>query len=439
MSDDRARLVRRIGADAKVGLARAWARAKQIVGSDPTGSDDDDRIVDEAAERELAKHAGTMKGGVAKVAQLLAYTSSGAPRELRALWDDAPSEAPAAIARVIEEDLGGAPQALFAEWNPAPIAAASLGQVHAARGADGTEYAVKVQYPGVADALAADVASDGFVRRLAGLPIGRELSSAALASIRTAVVGELDYVAEADALRRARAAWAGDPNVRIPDVVPALSSKRVLTMTRAPGVPLGEVPADDAALHAEIATTIVRFAWGSPLVHGFFNADPNPGNYLVERGSERGGEGQVKVWFLDFGCTVALDEESVAGDLAIWYGLLDDDAFAGAERFRMALVHLGLLKRADSLASTAHRDWERALQAPFRSSEPFRWDRHYAGELTEATRAVLAAGGMQLPPALTLLWRQRMGVASVLGMLEPRANFRRALMQTLGTGKKALR
>ena len=63
----------------------------------------------------------------------------------------------------------------------------------------------------------------------------------------------------------------------------------------------------------------------------------------------------------------------------------------------------------------------------------------YAGELTEATRRVLAAGGLMLPPAVTLLWRQRMGVATVLGMLEPRASFRRALANTLGTGKKALR
>lgn len=436
MTDDaRARLRRRLGADAKVGLARAWARAKQIVGTDPTGSDDDDRIVDEAAERELARHAGAMKGGVAKVAQLLAYTSSGAPAELRALWDAVPAAAPAAISRVIEEDLGRAPQALFAHWDPAPIAAASLGQVHAARGHDGHDYAVKVQYPGIADALAADVESDGFVRRLAGLPIGRELSGPALAAIRTAVVGELDYRAEADALARAAAAWAGDEAIRIPAVERSLSSRRVLTMERAPGLPLAEVAHDDGALHAEIATAIVRFAWGTPLVHGFFNADPNPGNYLVERG----GDGHARVWFLDFGCTVTLDAAAVAGDLAIWHGILDDDAFAGAERFRMALASLGLLKRADSLATVAHRDWERALAAPFASSEPFRWDRHYAGELTEATRRVLAAGGLMLPPAVTLLWRQRMGVAAVLGMLEPRASFRRALARTLGTGKKALR
>lgn len=436
MSDDaRNRLRRRLGADAKVGLARAWARAKQIVTTDPSGSDDDDRIVDEAAERELARHAGSMKGGLAKVAQLLAYTGAGAPEALRALWDHVPAEPPAAIARVVEEDLGKAPQQLFAQWDVQPIAAASLGQVHAARDADGTSWAVKVQYPGIADALEADVASDGFMRRLAGLPIGRALSSEALAVVRAAVIGELDYTAEATALERAAAAWAGDEQIRIPAVDRTRTARRVLTMQRAPGVALAEVAHDDAALHAELATAIVRFAWGTPLVHGFFNADPNPGNYLVERTPD----GHARVWFLDFGCTVALDPELVEGDRALWHGILDEDAFAGAERFRMGLARLGLLKRADSLSSTAHRDWERALAAPFRSSEPFRWDRHHAAEVADTTRRVLAAGGLQLPPALTLLWRQRMGVASVLGMLEPRANFRRALVSAIGTGKKALR
>src|SRR3954468_22489122 len=118
MTAERERLRRRLAADAKVGLARWWARAKQVVTTDPTGSDEDDRIVDQAAERELARHAGTMKAGLAKVAQLLAYTSSGAPLELRALWDNVPAAPAEAIARVVEEELGAPAEALFARWDP---------------------------------------------------------------------------------------------------------------------------------------------------------------------------------------------------------------------------------------------------------------------------------------------------------------------------------
>lgn len=437
--NERERLRRRLGADVKVGLARMWARARQIVTTDPTGSDDDDRVVEQAAERELARHAGQMKGGMAKVAQLLAYTSAGAPRELAALWDGVPAVPGAAIARVVEEELGAPPQRVFEHWEPEPIAAASLGQVHAARGKDGVDYAVKVQYPGIAEALSGDLASDGFARRLAGGELGKELSAESIATLRAAVLGELDYVAEAHALERFGAAWAGDPVVRVPGVNAALSSRRVLTMTRARGVPIGALPHDDPALAAEVATAIARVAWGTPLVHGFFNADPNPGNYLVERDGDGGDGGGLRVWFLDFGCTVDLPEEVAAGDRALWHGILDDDAFAGAEKFRMALARQGLLRRADTLASTAHRDWERALAAPFASAEPFRWSRDYHAELSEATRRVLAQGGLTIPAAVTLLWRQRLGVSAVLAMLEPRVPWRRVLRGLIGTGRAALR
>ena len=435
MTNERERLRRRLGADVKVGLARMWARARQIVTTDPSGSDDDDRIVDEAAERELAKHAGEMKAGMAKVAQLLAYTSAGAPRELASLWDGVPAVPAVAIARVIEEELGEPPQRLFERWDPEPIAAASLGQVHAARGKDGVEYAVKVQYPGIAEALAGDLASDTFARRLAGGELGKELSPEAIDTLRTAILGETDYAAEARALERFAAAWAGDAVVRAPAVNAALSSKRVLTMARARGLALAALPHDDPALAAAVGTAIVRVAWGTPLRHGFFNADPNPGNYLVERDAE----GHVHVWFLDFGCTVELTPDAAAADRQLWHGVLDEDAFSGAEKFRMSLAQSGLLRRTDTLASTAHRAWEHAVAAPFASTEPFRWDRTYHAELSETTRGVLAAGGMQMPPSLLLLWRARLGTSAVLSMLAPRAPFRRVLRDLIGTGRTALR
>src|SRR5690606_10948528 len=129
---------------------------------DPTGSDEDDLVIDEEAARVLAAQAGRLKGGLAKVAQLAAYdpgaslgrgrgASAAARQVLGGLWDRAPSVSAGAIASVVEKDLGKAPQALFAEWDPSPLASASLGQVHAAKLHDGTEVVVKVQYPGVAD------------------------------------------------------------------------------------------------------------------------------------------------------------------------------------------------------------------------------------------------------------------------------------------------
>lgn len=434
-------------AERKVGFARMWARAKQVLTTDPTGSDEDDQVVDEEAARALAAQAGRLKGGLAKVAQLAAYdpgaslgrgrgASAAARAVLGGLWDHAPSVSSGAIAGVVEKDLGKAPQSLFAEWDPSPLASASLGQVHAATLHDGTQVVVKVQYPGVADALRADLDDGAFIRKLAGAEIGHTLDDEALHALAEAVRSELDYKAEAAIQDRFAKAWDGDRSVRVPRVIHELSSERVLTMTRARGKTVVDTASGGTPeQRAQAAAAIYKFAWGSPLAHGLLNADPNPGNFLVETQ----GDGHVNVWCLDFGCALELPEAVRDADREVWWGLLDEDAATAAERFRMALARSGLLRRTDSLATTAHREWERALAAPLSTHGNFHWDATYAGDFAETTGRVLASGGLQLPARLLLLWRQRLGVAAVIGMLDAHAPFRRVLFDLIGSGKRALR
>ncbi len=443
----RAKTADRRRAERRVGWARLWARAKQIVGSDPTGSDEDDLVVDEEAARVLAANAGRLKGGLAKVAQLAAYDPGatlggrgGATLQARAvlggLWDRAPAVSGDAIARVIEADLGRPPEALFATWDPVPLAAASLGQVHAATLSDGTAVVVKVQYPGVAEALRADLDDAAFVRKLAGSEIGRALDDASLQALGAAVRGELDYAAEAHALAQFAAAWRDHPTLRFPRVIGERSSARVLTMTRARGKTVAlTAQAGSPEVRRQAALAIFAFAWGSPLAHGLCNADPNPGNFLVDEAPD----GSVAVWCLDFGCAFELPVDVRDADRAIWWGLLDDDREAAAERFRIGLARAGLLRRADTLASTAHRDWERALAAPVITHGEFAWTPRYASELADATGRALGAGGLALPAKVLLLWRQRLGAAAVIGMLDARAPFRRVLVELIGTGRRALR
>jgi predicted unusual protein kinase regulating ubiquinone biosynthesis (AarF/ABC1/UbiB family) len=436
----------RKSAERKVGLARLWARAKQIVTTDPSGSDEDDHVVDEEAARVLAQQAGRLKGGLAKVAQLAAYdpgaslgrgrgASVGARQVLGGLWDKAPAVSAGDIARVIEQDLGASPQALFAQWDIAPLAAASLGQVHAAKLHDGTDVVVKVQYPGVADALRADLDDADFVRKLAGAEVGATLDDDALTALAEAVRRELDYRGEAAMQQKFAAAWAGSKIVRIPRVIGELSSQRVLTMVRAKGASLVDTTHAAPDVRRQAAVAIFSFAFGSPLAHGLLNADPNPGNFLVETEAD----GHVAVWCLDFGCALDVPDDVRDADRELWWAILDEDAVKAGERFRMALARSGLLRRTDSLATIAHRDWERALALPLHTHGDFHWSAGYAGEFAETTRRVLAAGGLQLPARLLLLWRQRLGVAAVIGMLDAHAPFRRVLMDLIGTGRKALR
>jgi predicted unusual protein kinase regulating ubiquinone biosynthesis (AarF/ABC1/UbiB family) len=443
----RAKATDRRRAERRIGWARLWARAKQIVGSDPTGSDEDDHVADEEAARVLAVNAGRLKGGLAKVAQLAAYDPgatlggrSGATTQARAvladLWDHAPAVSGGAIAQVIEADLGRPPEGLFATWDPVPLAAASLGQVHAATLDDGTAVVVKVQYPGVAEALRADLDDAAFVRKLAGAEIGRALDDASLRALGAAVRGELDYAAEARALVQFAAAWRDHPALRFPRVIGERSSARVLTMTRARGKTLIEAAATGSpAMRRQAAMAVFAFAWGSPLAHGLVNADPNPGNFLVDEQPD----GSVCVWCLDFGCAFELPPGVRDADREIWWGLVDEDQASAAERFRLGLARAGLLRRADLLASTAHRDWERALAAPLATHGEFAWTASYASELAEATGRALGAGGLALPADVLLLWRQRLGAAAVIGMLDARAPFRRVLVELIGSGRRALR
>ncbi|MDQ3364001.1 MAG: AarF/UbiB family protein [Myxococcota bacterium] len=441
MSDERKRAERRVG------WARLWARAKQIVTTDPSGSDDDDHLPDEEAARVLAAQAGRLKGGLAKVAQLAAYdpgasfgSRSGATQASRqvlgGLWDHAPAVSTGAITKVIEEDLGQAPQALFGHWDPSPLASASIGQVHAASLHDGTDVVVKVQYPGVADALRADLDDAAFVRKLAGSEIGRSLDAESLRALGDAVRGELDYRAEAAAQQRFAAAWADHKMLRFPRVIEELSTGRVLTMTRARGKSIVEVAASGSLdLRRQAALAIYQFVWASPILHRLVNADPNPGNFLVEEQPD----GHALVWCLDFGCSLELPEEVRAADRELWWSLLDDDLASAAERFRMGLAKAGLLLRADMLATNAHRDWERVLAAPLATHGDFHWSADYARDLAEATGRVLAAGGVALHARVLLMWRQRLGAAAVIGMLDAKAPFRRGLLELIGSGKRALR
>jgi predicted unusual protein kinase regulating ubiquinone biosynthesis (AarF/ABC1/UbiB family) len=219
-------------------------------------------------------------------------------------------------------------------------------------------------------------------------------------------------------------------------VIGELTSARVLTMTRARGKTVVDTAATSSPEVRRLAAlAMFAFAWGSPLAHGLLNADPNPGNFLIDEQPD----GSVLVWCLDFGCALQLADEVRDADREIWWGLVDDDHASAAERFRLGLARAGLLRRADTLASTAHRDWERALAAPVSSHGEFAWTAAYARELADTTGRVLAAGGLALPANLLLLWRQRLGAAAVIAMLDARAPFRRVLLELIGSGRRALR
>src|SRR5260221_13382644 len=205
-----------------------------------TGEDLPHDDVKKAGERMLAT-LGELKGAALKLGQALARDPDALPEEARSVVAKLLSQAPqrmelAQVIEVIRAELGKPPDELFAEFTPEPMAAASLGQVHAARLHDGREVVVKVQYPGVDKALENDLKNAGFLVRGFAMTGSETLDGRAyFDELRTSLMRELDYRAEADQADAYREAAARYPELVVPEVIRDFSAGKVLCLTRLRG------------------------------------------------------------------------------------------------------------------------------------------------------------------------------------------------------------
>lgn len=285
---------------------------------------------------QVTEALGQMKGALMKVGQMASYLDQGLPEHVRSalaeLQQNAPPMSADLAAGVIIEELGKHPDELFQTWDPIPIASASIGQVHRAMTHDGIAVAVKVQYPGVAEAVGADLDNAGLI--FAGLGVlfpGLDHRSL-VAELRERLVEELDYELEAANQRTFANYYEGHPTIHIPKVIDEFSTRRVLTTELSDGVRWEELltwPQDEKDLAAE---TLYRFAFGGLFRHAAFNGDPHPGNYLFHRGG--------RVTFLDFGLVKYFNQTELDefGEM-IQHMVLDHDPAA----FRATVERLGLL------------------------------------------------------------------------------------------------
>jgi len=413
-------------------LKRATTTARQAVMTDVDVTTDR-RAADLAEAEAFATSAGELGAAVAKAAQVRAYldvtgiAATPAARALLArLWDRMPARPPSVIRAVVTAELGAPPEAKFARWDDTPIAAASLGQVHAAEDADGRRFAVKVQYPGVAEALRDDLSSASLLRRVVGDELGAGAADDALAAMRAQLLGELDYVAEARWLERFARAFAGDATIVIPRVDAARSTARVLTMDRLDGRAIADLAEDDAEARRRGARAIFQFAFGAPLVHGIFNADPHPGNYLILAGE--------KVGFVDFGSSAALSEELHDAERQLFLAMIRRDG----EMLRHAAHEEGLVSDASVFEGSIWREWEEALAQPFLTRGEFTLSKKHVARLIARTGELLRLRRIAMPPGALLLWRQRLGALAVIAALSPRLDFRRLLADLLDDGRNPL-
>jgi len=305
----------RVGAN--VGGVAARIASARLLGLDP----DRDR---EAAS--LAAALGGLKGPIMKVAQLLATIPEALPAEYAAELGQLQSQAPPMgwpfVRRRMAAELGPDWENRFASFEHDAAASASLGQVHRARAHDGRWLAAKLQYPDMQSAVEADL------MQLAVLfSIHRRLKPAIETSEMKEEIGarlreELDYDLEARHMRLYGLIFAGDPLISVPEVLPDLSTQRLLTMTWLQGRRLLDYTERPLEERNQIARAMFR-AWWYPFSHyGIIHGDPHLGNYTVFE-DESGRAAGINL--LDYGCMRTFAPKFIQGVIDLYRGLLTKD------------------------------------------------------------------------------------------------------------------
>ncbi len=300
------------GMATSVGAGLAADRVRKLFGGQGSGH--------ELAAKRILETLGGLKGAALKAGQTLSLFADTLPPEARLVMGKLFSQAPTLpfekVGPVLQAELGASVEALFAEFSREPLAAASLGQVHAAKLHTGEDVVVKVQYPGVAEALEDDLKN--LESMLGALGMSGLIDSGTYAQeIRTEIGGELDYERERAFLDRFHTLYAEWPDLSAPKAYPELCTKRVLVLERFFGPTLAKACADADAGHAQWteeerwrrAEQMVRATWGPWIRHRAIHADTHPGNFILRE------DGRLGV--LDFGCVKNGSEAFHAASLEV--------------------------------------------------------------------------------------------------------------------------
>ena len=376
----------------------------------------------EQTARQLVEMLGEMKGAAMKVGQLASFYELSDSGELQTyrdaltmLQNSAPPMDGSASRRVIEEEFGVPAEDVFSNFEDEAVASASIGQVHRAELKTGEKVAIKVQYPGVDEAVRADLKNVSALTKLA-VAIAPNMDPSEVArEVKERVLEELDYKREASNQMRFHELYKGHPFIVIPRVYPEYCRTRVITQEFIEGESFLSALQWDKVDRDRLGEIVFRFFYGSLNRFRLFSADPHPGNYLLL--------GKEKVAFLDFGLVRALDPGTHEHLLEIIQALIAGDK----ERERRALEGLGILT-----ARTPEIDaiWEHLveLNRPVLVDGDFTIDQAVVQKAAAAgfdprSEAFQALRRLGVPGVMVTFNRMSFGVHSVLGRLEVTNNW----------------
>ncbi len=373
----------------------------------------------------VAERLGNMKGALMKLGQMASYIDEGLPAPVRAalaqLQSDAPPMSGELAAQVIERDLGARPEVLFVEWDPDPIASASIGQVHRAVAVDpatGLEraVAVKVQYPGVAEAVATDLKNADLLGLILKQGFGGLDPDEMVAEINERLTEELDYRLEATNQQRFADHYRGHPFIHVPAVLPHLSGAHVITSELVAGATWQEMlewPQDERDLVGEC---LFRFVFRSLYGMHAFNGDPHPGNYLFHGGG--------RVTFLDFGLVKHFSDDEMATFIGMVKAAAHDH---DGPAFRRILERAGMLRPGCPAPDEEVADYFSQFYESVREDKPVTWSSEYSSRIVRHTfdRSSPIAQYATVPKAFVFIQRINLGLYALLGDLRATGNYRR--------------
>jgi predicted unusual protein kinase regulating ubiquinone biosynthesis (AarF/ABC1/UbiB family) len=372
---------------------------------------------------QVAAVLGNMKGAVMKIGQMASYLDQGLPEPVRdalaQLQADAPPMSYSLVEEVIRDELGGDPQELFAEFSTAPLAAASIGQVHRAVTHDGQVVAVKVQYPGVDEAISADLDNSDMLFGAMSLVFSGMDPGPIVEELRSRITEELDYSREASFQQRFADYYRGHPTISVPDVRADLSTSRVLTTQFVEGHPWSEMVTWSQEERNLAAETMYRYAFGGIYRLGMFNGDPHPGNYLFHPGG--------KVTFLDYGlCKEFTAEEVGLFESMIRTMVIDHDM----AEVRKVWTEIGILRDSDRFSDEELFDYFGHFFEQVMADEEMTITPEYA---SESVRRYFDISGphadiiksVTLPSFMVIIQRINLGLFALFGELNARGNWRR--------------
>jgi predicted unusual protein kinase regulating ubiquinone biosynthesis (AarF/ABC1/UbiB family) len=296
-----------------------------------------DLLLTPANARKLTERLADMRGAAMKLGQLLSMDSGDfVPPELAdilaRLRADADPMPDAQLSKILVEEWGAQWKSKLSAFDARPIAAASIGQVHRARAPDGRDLAVKIQYPGIADSIDSDVDNASLLLKATGLLPRHIDTDPLLSEAKRQLHEEADYLREATYQHRYADLLLGDARFAVPATLPELSTRRILSMTFMPGLPVEQAVSASQPERDELAHNFMDLVLKELFDFGLMQSDPNLANYRfdVETG---------RIVLLDFGAT-----REVSPQIADFYRKVLTAGLAGdAALLRAAMEDCGMI------------------------------------------------------------------------------------------------